>query len=97
MLLWNACLRVRRDPTISDHDRTDFAIRTWMETEEIEKTLQLHTCGIERAFMYHGREYLFKYVDRRTLIYSELHPLIGTDNSTRMCISYEFQRFVPHV
>ena len=27
-----------------------------------------------------------------------LHPLIiGTDNSTRMCISYEFQRFVPHV
>lgn len=28
---------------------------------------------------------------------TEVHPLIGTDNSTRMCISYEFQRFVPHV
>lgn len=28
---------------------------------------------------------------------TEAHPLIGTDNSTRMCISYEFQRFVPHV
>ncbi len=34
---------------------------------------------------------------QRTLIYTEMLPLIGTDNSTRMCISYEFQRFVPHV
>jgi hypothetical protein len=76
MLLWNACLRARRDATVSDHDRTEFAMRTWMETEAIEKALQQHTCGIERAFMYHGREFLF---------------------NTRMCISYEFQRFVPHV
>ncbi|KAH9176032.1 hypothetical protein EDB89DRAFT_1846911 [Lactarius sanguifluus] len=76
MLLWNACVRMRHDVTASDHDRTEFAMRTWMETEAIEKALQQHTCGIERAFMYNGREFLF---------------------NTRMCISYEFQRFVPHV
>ncbi|KAH9044255.1 hypothetical protein EDB84DRAFT_1587204 [Lactarius hengduanensis] len=76
MLLWNACVRMRHDATASDHDRTEFAMRTWMETEAIEKALQQHTCGIERAFMYNGREFLF---------------------NTRMCISYEFQRFVPHV
>ncbi|KAF8271585.1 hypothetical protein EI94DRAFT_1720098 [Lactarius quietus] len=75
MLLWNACLRVRCDPTFSDDYRAEFAMRTWMATEAIEKALQQHTCGIERAFMYHGREFLF---------------------NTRMCISYEFQRFVPH-
>ena len=72
-------------------------MRTWMETEEIEKALQQHTCGIERAFMYNGREFLFKYVGMRTLLYTETCLLIGTDNSTRMCISYEFQRFVPQV
>ena len=47
--------------------------------------------------MYNGREFLFKYVGMRTLLYTETCPLIGTDNSTRMCISYEFQRFVPQV
>ena len=75
-------------------------MNTWMETEAIEKALQQHTCGIERAFMYNGREFLFKYVDKRNpyLYTAILHPLIiGTDNSTRMCISHEFQRFVPHV
>lgn len=51
-------------------------MRAWFETEEIEKALQWHTCDVEKAFMYHGREYLF---------------------NTRMCISYEFQRFIPHV
>ena len=67
MLLWNACVRMRHDATASDHDRTEFAMRTWMETEAIEKALQQHTCSIERAFMFHGREFLFKYVDSAPL------------------------------
>jgi hypothetical protein len=46
--------------TISDFNRSDFAMRAWFETEAIEKALQRHTCSIERAFMYHGREILFK-------------------------------------
>jgi len=76
MLLWNACVRMRQDASTSDPDRRDFAMRAWHETEAIEKALQWHTCSVERAFMYHGREFLF---------------------NTRMCISYEFQRFIPHV
>jgi len=76
MLLWNACVRSRHNTSISDLDRRDFAMRAWMETEAIEKALERHTCSIERAFMFHGREFLF---------------------NTRMCISYEFQRYIPHV
>ncbi|KAI9511557.1 hypothetical protein F5148DRAFT_974976 [Russula earlei] len=76
MLLWNTCVRVRHDTSIGDLDRRDFAMRAWMETEAIEKALHRHTCSVERALMYNGREFLF---------------------NTRMCISYEFQRFIPHV
>jgi hypothetical protein len=60
MLLWNACVRMRHDAGISEIDRREFAMRAWFETEEIEKALQWHTCDVEKAFMYHGREYLFK-------------------------------------
>ncbi|KAI0272685.1 hypothetical protein BC834DRAFT_930033 [Gloeopeniophorella convolvens] len=76
MLLWNGCLRLRSDTSLSDAHKADLAMRAWMETEAIEKALARHTCSVERAFMYNGREYLF---------------------NTRMCISYEFQRFIPHV
>ncbi|TFY80459.1 hypothetical protein EWM64_g3551 [Hericium alpestre] len=76
MLLWHSCLRVRQDETISATEKSDFTLRAWLETEEIEKALNRHTCGVERAFFFVGREYLF---------------------NTRMCISYEFQRFIPHV
>ncbi len=31
------------------------------------------------------------------LIWPHPVPLTDPDNSTRMCISYEFQRFIPHV
>jgi hypothetical protein len=102
MLLWNACVRMRHDASFSDLDRRDFAMRAWLETEAIENALEWHTCGIERAFMYNGREFLFKYVHRSPFtLFILFSPcpvwLIGSDNSTRMCISYEFQRFIPHV
>jgi hypothetical protein len=70
MLLWNGCVRVRHDTGISDHDRRDFAMRAWIETEVIERALQRHTCRVEGASMYHGREILFKYVERSPI----LHP-----------------------
>ncbi|KAA1468777.1 hypothetical protein DENSPDRAFT_915286 [Dentipellis sp. KUC8613] len=76
MMLWHTCYRLRQDSTMNDTENSEFAMRAWLETEEIEKALNRHTCGVERAFMFVGREYLF---------------------NTRMCISYEFQRFIPHV
>jgi hypothetical protein len=70
MLLWNGCVRMRHDTSISDYDRRDFAMRAWIETEAIERALQGHTCRGEGSFMYHGREILFKYVERSP----KLHP-----------------------
>ena len=37
-----------------------FAVRAWLETIEIEKKLNSHTCSIEKVFLFHGRESLFK-------------------------------------
>ncbi|KAI0044523.1 hypothetical protein FA95DRAFT_1562170 [Auriscalpium vulgare] len=76
MLLWNSCVRFRGDASHSDADRSAFAMRAWLESEAIERLLDRHSCGVERAWLYVGREYLF---------------------NTRYCISYEFQRFIPHV
>jgi len=60
MLLWNACVRMRQDGGVSDFDKRDFAMRAWIETEAIEEALEWHTCNVEKAFVYHGREILFK-------------------------------------
>ena len=37
-----------------------FAVRAWLETVEIEKKFNSHTCAIEKTFLFHGREFLFK-------------------------------------
>ncbi|KAI0086526.1 hypothetical protein BDY19DRAFT_348662 [Irpex rosettiformis] len=74
MLLWHSCLRVRWDSHQSDASKAEFAVGAWLEIDKIEKALNSHNCGVERAFLFQGREYLF---------------------NTRMCISYEFRRFIP--
>ncbi|KAJ6585157.1 hypothetical protein B0H19DRAFT_1108565 [Mycena capillaripes] len=75
-LLWHACIKMRNDTTAPVADKGQFAIKAWLEADAIEEALNRHTCGIERAFIFHGREYIF---------------------NIRMCITYEFQRFVPLV
>ena len=59
MLLWHACLRIRGQ-NVSDHIRSVFANAVWREAEAIEMALDEHTCQLERAFLFQGREYLFK-------------------------------------
>ena len=59
MFLWLSCLRVRSQPGMVD---SSFAMNAWLESEAIERALNAHTCNVERAFIYHGREYLFKCV-----------------------------------
>ncbi|KAG7088294.1 hypothetical protein E1B28_012305 [Marasmius oreades] len=73
-LLWNSCAKMRKSHDVTDAERADFAIKSWLEADNIETALNRHTCGIEKAFLFQGREYLF---------------------NTRMCITYEFQRYVP--
>jgi hypothetical protein len=60
MLLWNSCLRMRWDTRQSDASKAEFAVGAWLEIDKIEKALDSHTCGVERAFLFQGREYLFK-------------------------------------
>ncbi|KAJ7108623.1 hypothetical protein C8R44DRAFT_636323 [Mycena epipterygia] len=75
-LLWHACIKMRNDTTAAVTDKGQFAIKAWLETDAIEEALNRHTCDIERAFLFLGREYLF---------------------NTRICITYDFQHFVPLV
>ncbi|KLO16752.1 hypothetical protein SCHPADRAFT_847678, partial [Schizopora paradoxa] len=58
MLLWHACLRVR-ESNVSDHERAQFVGAVWQESDAIEEALNQHSCPLERAFLYGGREYLF--------------------------------------
>ncbi|KAL0961295.1 hypothetical protein HGRIS_006254 [Hohenbuehelia grisea] len=73
-LLWHGCMRMRNDPSVSDARKAEFAYAAWLEADALEEVMNKHMCGIERAFIYQGREYLF---------------------NTRMCISYEFSRYIP--
>ncbi|KAF5330254.1 hypothetical protein D9758_014443 [Tetrapyrgos nigripes] len=75
-LLWHFCVRMRNNHSATDDEKAQFAVRAWLETEEIEQALNKHTCDIERSFIFQGREYLF---------------------NTRMCITYEYQRYIPLV
>ena len=60
MLLWHSCIRMRRMTNISDGDKARFAVNGWLEVDKIEEGLNRHTCNIERAYLFQGREYLFK-------------------------------------
>lgn len=55
-------MKMRRNVTIDDHIKGEFAVKAWLEADALEATLNRHNCGIERAFIYLAREYIFKYV-----------------------------------
>ncbi|KAH9891993.1 hypothetical protein C8Q73DRAFT_701968 [Cubamyces lactineus] len=76
MLILHACIRVRRDPGLSDADRAQFAMSAWLEIDAVESAFERHTCGLEKKSGSQAREMLF---------------------SARMCISHEFQRYIPQV
>ncbi|RDX53272.1 hypothetical protein OH76DRAFT_1343377 [Lentinus brumalis] len=59
MLMWNSCIRRRSDSDLSDADKAQFALTAWAEINTIEEALGRHTCGIERSFLFQGRELLF--------------------------------------
>ncbi|KAI0712149.1 hypothetical protein C8Q76DRAFT_622567 [Earliella scabrosa] len=59
MLMWNSCIRMRADGSLSDADKAHFALTAWAEIDVIEEALNRHTCGIERSFLFQGRELLF--------------------------------------
>lgn len=83
---------MRNDPLKTDADKAQFALKAWLEADAIEAALNRHTCDLERNFIFQGREYLFKSVK---LLSFSAHKSDLT--SVRMCVSYEFRRFIPFV
>lgn len=59
-LLWNSCLRLRYDTSVREEEKGERAMKVWLETEAIDAALNRHSCGVERACLFIGREYLFK-------------------------------------
>jgi hypothetical protein len=59
-LLWHSCVRMRHDRAATDQEKSHFAFASWLEADAIEAALNKHACGLERAFLFTGREYLFK-------------------------------------
>ncbi|KAF9241190.1 hypothetical protein BU15DRAFT_87399 [Melanogaster broomeanus] len=59
MLLWHSCLRMRYDPHATEDETARFGVNAWLEADALEKALDAHACGLERTFLFQGREYLF--------------------------------------
>jgi hypothetical protein len=86
---------MRNDGRANDMDKAQFAVKAWLEADALEAALNRHTCHIERAFIFQGREYIFKYVSH--IAVPSAPCTHRSSSSTRMCISYEFRRFIPLV
>ena len=59
-LLWNGCIRMRCDPRATDSEKAQFAVKAWLAADTLEAALDRHVCGIEQAFIFQAREYVFK-------------------------------------
>ncbi|KZT73776.1 hypothetical protein DAEQUDRAFT_661448 [Daedalea quercina L-15889] len=68
LLLWNGCVHMRNDASMSDADKAQYAMDAWIEIDAIETALSHHTCNIERTFMFVSRDYLF--ISRLYLYYA---------------------------
>jgi hypothetical protein len=49
----------RRAISVSEAEIAEFTVKAWIQTQEIEDALDAHTCNLERAYLFHGREHLF--------------------------------------
>ncbi|KAF9519727.1 hypothetical protein BS47DRAFT_1083978 [Hydnum rufescens UP504] len=78
-MLYTSCFSVHHDESISEYDKGQLAMQAWLECERIENMLDAHTCDIEKATLYFGRQVLF---DTKNLVSSQYsryvpHPNIG--------------------
>ena len=53
-------MQIRCEPTVTSEEQARFSVNAWLEADVLEEALNRHTCGLEKAFLYQGREYLFK-------------------------------------
>ena len=60
LFLWHSALRQRGNLTLPDADRAAYAMAAWLELDNVEASLDRHSCGIQSGFMMQMREVLFK-------------------------------------
>lgn len=85
-----------RGDDVSDSDKATFAVNAWIESTVIEEALDAHTCGCDQAFLFQGKEFLFMCVWCCAGFFPPSPIVADLWASTRMCISNEFRRFIPH-
>jgi len=73
VLLWNSCVHMRNDTSMTDAEKAQHAMDAWLEIDIVEAALSGHTCNIERTFMFVSRDYLFI---SRLYLYYELQRLV---------------------
>lgn len=59
-MLWNGCIAMKGEANACDFVEAKYAVAAWMESCELDSLLDKHTCDTERAFMFIGREFLYK-------------------------------------
>jgi len=59
-VLWNGYIEMRGETNVSDPIRAKHAMATWVESCELDDLLDKHTCDTERAYIFVGREFLYK-------------------------------------
>jgi hypothetical protein len=60
LMLWHSCTRMRKNVHATDHEKSQFAMKVWLEADALEAALNSHTCGLERASIFQAREFIFK-------------------------------------
>jgi len=53
---------MRNSKVATEAEKTQFALKAWVEADNLEQGLNRHACVVERAFIFHALEYLFKWV-----------------------------------
>lgn len=51
---------MRGEANASDSVKAKYAMAAWVESCELDDLLAKHTCDTERAFLFIGREFLYK-------------------------------------
>jgi hypothetical protein len=51
---------MREEANTCDFVEAKYAVAAWMESCELDDLLDKHTCDTERAYLFVGREYLYK-------------------------------------
>lgn len=102
-LLYASAVHIKYSHRLSEQAKAEFAVRAWLEAEQIETQLNMHTCNIERA----TRECHIPESDRKhrergvrpvidplhlCAVYSGREYLFNTQN----LVSSRFTSYVPH-